>query len=171
MKNSITLLSLMFCMSLFSQEKRVEEVYQDCIYNTFQDKGVFLKKQMKNYEKYLISDKFLKDSTAKSYYNFLVSFSTRKKFPSEYKYSFFDSIQINSIEMKKVFPSNKECSKSIENHSGYVMLKAKIDALTIIKPDDLRETLKIYAELVSEDDFKLDYYKLRTLFFSQLFVW
>ena len=51
--------------------------------------------------------------------------------------------------MKKVFPSNKGCTKNIESHSGYEMFKARIDALTLLKPNDVREALKIYAELES----------------------
>tara|TARA_B110000091_G_C13667814_1_gene412421 strand:- start:345 stop:869 length:525 start_codon:yes stop_codon:yes gene_type:complete len=168
MKQLILFILLSYSVSIFSQEERVEKVYQDCAYNSLADKGQFLKKQVKQYEAYLITKGFLKDSTANSYYQLLKSFPTRRIYPSVYDYSFFDSVKINSSETKKVFPFSKKCSEKIIEHDGHEMLYGKIKAATLVGGEDIKETLKVYAEILKEDDFHLDYYKVQTLFFTQL---
>lgn len=168
MKRLIIFTFISFSISISSQEKRVEKVYWDCAYNTLKDNGEFLKKQIKQYEKYLIKKEYLKDSTAGSYYKLFKSFPTRKSYPSVYDYSFFDSIRINTPETKKVFPSNKKCLEKIKDYNGYEMFLAKIHAADIVSDKDPKKWLEAYLEMLQVTDFNLDYYRIKTLLITQL---
>ena len=168
MKQLILFIALCCSFLIYSQEERVEKVYQDCAYNSLADKGQFLKKQIKQYETYLIEKKYLADSTSSSYYELLKSFSTRKVYPSVNDYSFFDSIKINSSETKKIFPSSKKCSKKIIEYDGYEIFATKIYFTVLVSDKDIKEALKAYIELLKVDDFNLDYYRIQTLLFTQL---
>lgn len=57
-------------LNLFSQEKKIEIIYQDCLYNSLSDKGFALKKYNKGFEDHLIALKILKSNTARSYKNY-----------------------------------------------------------------------------------------------------
>lgn len=168
MKKIILFILIGYSISICSQKIRIEKKYQNCAYNSLKDKGRFLKKQIKQYELYLVKNGYLTDSTALSYYKLFNSFSKRKKYPSVYEYSFFDSIKINSIETKKVFPSNKKCWEKLEGHQDYEIFIGKIKYAILVSNKEIHKTLKAYSEVLKPEDFYLDFYKIQTLIFIQL---
>lgn len=160
------------CLISCAQEKRAEEIYQDCLYNSLSDNGEALKRFTKDFEQHLIEIKILKDNSPQSYYNIYKSIANGKRYPYYYKYSYIDSI--NSIERYKIKPYNEECLKHV--NSLWVFKNSKMAKIhKVVKPFAESKTHR-FSELISEilpimevKDFELDYYKHKTfmyLYFS-----
>tara|TARA_R110000868_G_C10905294_1_gene764581 strand:+ start:1346 stop:1879 length:534 start_codon:yes stop_codon:yes gene_type:complete len=164
-----------FC-SIFScsKEKRIEEIYQECLYNSLSDKGEALKRFSQGFEKHLIKIKILKDSTPESYYNIYKSIANGKRYPSYYKYSYIDSI--NKIERYKINPSNKKCLEDItdlEEFKKSKLYKINKVALPISEKGsyDFSKMVASILPIMEEKDFELDYYKHKVymfLYFSDI---
>jgi len=168
-KTSLILLIMCCCFASCKQEKRVEIIYQECLYNSLSDKGESLKRYAKGFEMHLIALNILKDSSAQSYYNIYKSIANGKHYPTHYKYSYIDSI--NKIEQYKINPNNKECLKYINSLEHYNDSKiAKINKVQFLL--DEKESNNKFSEKVTKilpimevKDFELDYYKHKTFMF------
>lgn len=164
MKNLLLLILLMFITNAFSQEKRFEEVYQECIYNELPDNGKNLKKYIKGFEEHLISLKILKNNSEKSYLELFKTLTEDKRYPSEYAYSYIDSI--NKLEIS-ILPSNRKCitkamkHKSYANYHSRFFNKEQNELLKNLDDNSLKRILKITYDGIRESDYKLDFYKHR----------
>ncbi len=84
---------VLFLLSIaFScQEKVIEEIYQECAYNTLSNKGKAIKRYTKEFEVFLIKEGVLKDNTPQSYYSLYESFSEGKSYNThDFTYSYSD---------------------------------------------------------------------------------
>lgn len=170
MKKIIVLLTLILHLNcLYSQEERVENIYQKCLSTKLSKSDLMnLKRYAKEFEIFLIENKVLKDSTYNSYYNIFKSFSKGKRYLIDYKYSYLDSIA--SLKSHEIMPISKECLTLIKNNKNYKNSKLyKIQETTLIeKPKTVEEQLEIMLKFLNADDFKLQYYKNMVLISLQL---
>ncbi|MGG8496894.1 hypothetical protein ACQY1Q_10785 [Tenacibaculum sp. TC6] len=148
----------------FSQEKKVEDIFQECIYNTLPDKGKKLKKYSKDYEAYLISVNLLKDSTGISYKE-LLQFLKKPKNANKLrllKYSYIDSLLSYGKEMKELF-SNSECLKEIILRDDFDVYIRKAEKITPNMAHDVDNFFVNVDSLFTEKDLELPYYKQKFL--------
>ena len=157
MKKNIVFFLFSISLYSFSQEKKIELIYQECMYNSLSDKGIALKKYTKGFENHLITLKILKDSTGNSYRELLKSLSEGKRYRSEYEYSYLDSI--NTIEIEKIIPRNKECAKIISKQKNYTSYSKKFKSVIPDDKDNISQGLKNLYKILSIKDFELDFYK------------
>lgn len=152
---------LCFSYFLYSQEKSIGEIYQECAYNTLSDKGKAIKNYTKEFEKYLIKIKILKDSTSQSYYSLYKSFSEGKRYNTDnFEYAYSDSINKNKEDRLKLLPINIKCIEEIKKHKQFKnQLLFNTDWH---EKEDIREVIKENLDAIATRDFSLDYYKQRT---------
>ena len=169
--NSIILMILFFNFYSCSDDKKIEEAYQDCVYSSLSDGGEAYRQFMKGFENHLIDINILEDNGAKSYYNICRSIANGKKYPSTYAYSYIDSI--NSIEREKINPYNKECIKKVSSDNTFNTIKSALKFNNIRKEDvdiPFSELMKKFLLDKTVEDFELDFYRHRTfiyLYFSE----
>lgn len=164
MKTIILSLLILLTFTSASQEKkqRIENKIMDCIYNSFDDKGVAFKKVMIDYESYLIENNFLKDRTGKSYkdaFKKIALDNDFKSFPQTNLNNYFNETSNYNIE--KILP----CETIIKDSTKYntsTFLKMEIMYLNLSKQRDLNPTFIANSILgaLNENDFELEYYKL-----------
>lgn len=156
MKKIILFLLISISLNSFSQEKKIEVIYQECLYNSLSDKGVVLKKYTKGFENHLIALKILKNNRARSYKKLLKSLSKGKRYSSEFQYSYIDSI--HTIEVEKIIPRNKECAEIIRKHKDYSSYAQKFKP--VLSADlSINQGLKNLYKKLTLEDFELDYYR------------
>lgn len=159
-------LLIFLCLNfIFScQKKSIEEVYQECAYNSLSDKGKAIKRYTKEFEIFLIKQGVLKDQTSKSYYEIFKSFSEGKNYNSEdFTYSYSDSINKNLEDRLKLFPKSVKCAEVIKNHKNYLTFNnKKLLDLSRNENQNIREVIKENLHIIAKKDFSLDYYKQRT---------
>jgi len=163
---SIAIIFIFNVSFIFSQEIKVETVYQECVYNSLNDKGVLLKKYTKEFENHLIKSKVLKDSTSKAYFDLFKILGDKKWKKFKYNYSYIDSI--NKIAGYKTVNDNKGCAKEMRNHKNFKKSKFfKMKSIFFEEHETIETVLKKMSFYLEEQDFELDYYKYRTLFFLE----
>lgn len=163
MKKIIILSICFLTINLYSQEEtRIESVYQECMYNSLADKGVKLKRYTKEFESYLVEISVLKDDSSKSYRKLLKSLFHGKRQHTNLKYSYMDSI--HTLEAKKIIPVNKKCMEYITDYKEFNGFKGKLSSIVSEDLDDSNQMLKKFYNVLSLDDYNLDYYKQKILF-------
>lgn len=139
----------------------------DCSYKSFSDNGKALKALIFEYENLLIKEKYLADSSGKSYREILQKISNGNLFdktPSK----FF------SVELKKIEKPNLEklqtCQEIIAKDSSFYNL-SKLKGLeqVIINAQNSRDLQPSHIardilKVLTEEDFELEFYKMRTFF-------
>lgn len=161
------LIILLLFASCSSQNKRIETELMECYYQTYSDNGAELKRLISNYQSLLVKEKVIADSSAKSYLNFYQKIAEEKEFEHIPSKSFLTELQ--SIE-KPNGMINRECqSRVLTDSSSYNTNKIFIleDAISSVQEaGDLSPSLvaKQILTVLSEEDFELEYYRLRTLF-------
>ncbi|CAL2079185.1 hypothetical protein [Tenacibaculum sp. 190524A05c] len=160
-------ISFLSLFSVFSQEKRFEEIYQECIYDSLPNKGERLKTYINDFEKHLISLKILKNSDGKSYLDLFKTLIEGKTYPSKYSYSYLDSI--NNLEIN-ILPRNIRCyEKSVKDKSYADFFLRFFDKDEYEKTKNLSKVKnpeKLFKEVLyntyskmKPEDYELDYYK------------
>lgn len=149
-----------------AQEKKIKEIYQECMYNSLSDKGRKLKHYSSEFESYLIKNKILTDASASSYYNLFKSLSAKEYNFKPLKYSFIDSI--NKLEIEKIVPANPECALKIKKHKNFNEFKRKIEEAIPSGSKNFKEGVKRVVEILTVNDFEMDYYKQRVFLFLEM---
>ncbi len=168
------LLNIIFAtlfLSCSSQKERLENKLMECVYRSYEDDGTKLAKLISDYENLLVNEGILKDNTGSSYRKILQNIAKEgdiKKTPSK----FFQ------IELQKIGKPNgiklQECQKALLQDSVlYDISKFKSLEKVIVntqKSFDLRPDLiaKDYLNILTNNDFELDFYKLRTYFLFEI---
>lgn len=158
----------MLCnFSVFSQNTNIEEVYQNCVYSSLNDKGLELKRHTKKFEEHLIKNRILKDSTAKSYFKLFKILGTSKWKKLKYNYSYIDTIN-KTVGYQKV-NLNSECIKKLRQNKSFE--KSKIFKMRKIFANEnyssIELAIKKMSEVLEVKDFESDFYKYRTLFYLE----
>ncbi len=166
--NKIVLLIISFIFSsCVAQKERIENEIMECSYQSYSDNGKQLKQLISDYQQLLIDEKILTDRSGKSYRNILQDIADRNelnKAPS--KFFLAELKKIDKPDSIKI----QDCQKIIVNDSAlYNLSKLKrLEQVIIDAQDsnDLRSSLiaKNILEVLSEDDFELEFYKLRVFF-------
>lgn len=157
MKQYYIVAFLFFSTILFSQEKRPEDIYQECLYNSLPDKGVELKKRIKEFENYLIQNKILNDSTSKSYYELYIKGLSDKEPKINLTYSFTDTLL--TVDKWKLIGWNDRCMNKMKNAHDYKLSKLYKSQ----KEYDVLDNKNDFKSIFDKEDFELEFYKLRIL--------
>jgi len=158
-------LTTSFC---FSQEDRIEKIYQDCVYSQLtKEEASSLKRYIKGFEKHLVEINLLEDATGKSYIKLIKSLPQGKKIPSSFSYSFIDSL--NLIKSQNMFRGNNKCTMKISKHKDFESYKKKVLSLIPSNSNDINKVMENYAGFLKEEDFNLDYYKKQFFLILDLF--
>jgi len=163
----LQLITLLLFASCSSQNKRIETELMECYYQTYSDNGAELKQVISNYQSLLVKEKVIPDSSAKSYLSFYQKITEGKEFEHVPSKSFLNELQ--SIE-KPNGMINRECqSRVLADSSSFDTNKVFIleDAISSVRDaGDLNPSLvaKQILTVLNEEDFELEYYRLRTLF-------
>ena len=142
----------------------------DCSYQSFADSGKEFKKLISDYENLLIKEEILADKSGKSYRQVLQKISNENGFDKVPSMFFITEWQ------KIVKPDNEkamECQNiMVEDSASYDMSKLKKfeQAMNNARNSiNIQSTLaKELLEILTEDDFALDFYKVRTFFIFSL---
>lgn len=146
MKKFTLFIAIIFYSSnLISQEQRVEQVFQECLYNSLPDNGIFFKNQILRFEKHLIEKKVLKDASAQAYYTLFTKIQSGEDISIDFDYSVKDSIALYSEEYLDLARTNLECQEKLQKSPSF-------------------RTSKLNVNSFSVDDFELDFYKIGILF-------
>lgn len=163
-KESILIISFLSFTFSFSQDRKIEEIYNDCYFNSMPENGKEVKKLYKNYESLLISRKVLKNNSGKSYFNLFKKVTSGEFIDDKTNYSLIDSV--NKLNYSNLIHSNLKCTEKIKALSDYkksntYLLEQRMDS---IKEDfNIEKAYEIFLKTMSEKDFEIDYYKLRVL--------
>lgn len=167
MIKSLIFIVFLSCITLPAQVSKVEDIYQKCIYNSLNDKGVKLKKYTKDFENHLIRSNILKDSTSKSYFELFKTLGSDKWKSYKYNYSYIDSI--NKIASYRKVNLNTKCADELKKHKYFENSKIFKMRQIFLKKEQksVEEAIKEMSDFLEENDFKLDFYKYRTFFFLE----
>tara|TARA_R100000306_G_C4365691_1_gene137536 strand:- start:668 stop:1582 length:915 start_codon:yes stop_codon:yes gene_type:complete len=163
---SINIIILLLFTSCSSQNKRIEKEFMDCSYQAYSDNGAQLKKLIYEYQELLVEEKILTDSTAKSYRDFFQDIAYGNEFRHVPSKSFLEQLQ--TIEQPNRILIQECQSRILKDSSNYDMIKLRMleKAISSVQNSgDLQPSLvaKQILSVLSEEDFELDYYKLRTM--------
>lgn len=162
-------LGLLFT-SCTSQNDRIENVIMKCSYQSFDDKGKAFKALIDDYENLLIDENIIPDRSGKSYRQVFLKVASGNEFnkvPSK-----FFATEMQKLE-KPDMEKARKCQKIIDQDSlSYDVSKLKGLEQAMInaqKSLDLQPSTiaKEILDVLTEEDFELDFYKMRAfLLFS-----
>jgi len=156
--------------SCLAQNDRIENVIMDCSYQSFADNGEEFKKLIADYENLLIREEILHDKSGKSYRQVLLNISDENGF-DKVPSMFF------SAEWQKIVKPDTEKALECQNirvkdSTSYDMSKLKQFEQAISKAENAiniqSAVAKELLEVLTEDDFTHDFYKVRTFFIFSL---
>ena len=157
--------------SCVAQNNRIEDKIMDCSYQSFADGGKEFRSLLADYEGLLINEGILADNSGKSYRQVLQNIANGKnldKAPSKF---FTDELQkIEKPDLEKA----QECQKIIVRDSASYNF-SKLEGLeqafmtsqnsNAIQPSLLAKDI---LKILSEEDFEIDFYKVRIFFLFNL---
>ena len=169
MKTKILLNIIIGLISIncFAQSKRVENEFMECTYKSYADNGKSFKELISNYEKLLIKENILKNSSGKSYRQIYQKIADGKEFKNIPSTFFSQELQkIDQPDLDKF----QECQNILaQDSSDYDMSKVQgweQIISSVSESGDLEISLigDHILKLLSEKDFELNFYKIRTFF-------
>lgn len=151
--------------SCVAQNERIENIIMDCSYQSFADNGIAFKKLISDYEHLLINERILTDNSGKSYRQVLKDIADEKEFdivPSK-----FFAEELQKIEKPDLEKAQKCQEIIVQDSAKYDMTKLKGLEQAIDNAQysgDLQPALiaEDILKVLTEKDFELDFYKLRT---------
>jgi len=146
-----------------SQNQRIEIKLQNCIYDSYPEYGVLLKKSIIEYENHLITKDVLKNKKGSSYKNLFTKINELNSRNLIVDYYF------SKLLVKKptsINPKLSECINSILTSKEYLTskphkLEKAINEHSEKKSLTASELTKSINSILNEDDYELDFYKLR----------
>lgn len=163
-KKSILIITFFSFVFGFSQNRKIEKIYNDCYFNSMPENGREVKNLYKNYETLLISKKILKNNSGTSYFNLFKKVMSGEFIDNKTNFSLIDSI--NNLKYSNLIHFNTKCTEKIKSLSEYkksntYLLEQRMDS---IKEDfSAEKATQIFLKTFNEKDFEIDYYKLRVL--------
>ena len=137
------------------QTERIEKQLMDCYYQSYPDDGEGYKQLLLDYQNLLIREGFLIDESGKSYIQFLkgvVNGTHPKKEPS--KLFCLESQKLSGYDPQKTIGCNQIKSVDSTNYN-----KSTLKQLEQFAVDSPKSLARKMLELLSKEDFTLDYYK------------
>jgi hypothetical protein len=111
-QNIIKLIAIVILLNSFKSVS-IEDRYENCVYKSLLNNGGQHKRFITVFEDPLIRSMILENSSASSYLSLYKPIANKTSYPTNYSYSYIDSI--NSIERYKIIPVNKDCYKSVSS--------------------------------------------------------
>lgn len=153
---------ILFSCSKKNKTTNIYDTYNECYAQNFIVKNKSIRYYLKQYEKILIENKLLKDSTANSYVNFLLEFSNYDFIDLKQRYSFLDSIK--GLKFGK---DALNCVNKISTHKdfkkgfwGKYLNYIKANSLQLNEERTLSFlTSQPTDSIFNEDTFKYDFFK------------
>jgi len=150
------------------EEERVETKLMRCLYDSYDDRGQQFKDALTNYEIYLISEKIIPDNSAKSYKSIFTKINAGDKTILNLEKSFDDALY--TIQKPNNLDSVRICQKEyLKDFSKGRKLQKIIDSLLQKKNIELPSFANAFLSVLDEEDFQLDYYKMRTFMILDVF--
>ncbi len=167
MKKNIQIILIIFFITqnLFSQNNKIETIFQKCFYYSIGEKSIGYRNQFKNFENDLIEKNILKNNSPNSYYKLLKSLNKNKTFLNRLEYN-LDSLAFY-VKEEEIISANRKCLKKVKKHKDYSLFKEKT-AKSFNKKNDFWEGIKNAANTINIKDLELDYYKQRVLLNTEL---
>ncbi|KAB1159591.1 hypothetical protein F7018_04590 [Tenacibaculum aiptasiae] len=163
MKKILTILCfLYYVIPCLSQKQRPENEFMTCLYKSYKDNGIKLKKVISNFEQLLIKEKILEDNTGRSYKTLFEKIIINNDFNYNISESF--SEKLKKVKQAKKKP-HKNCQLNLKNKlSKTYKLQFVLDSI-VKNSTDLSPSIiaKGILNVLNEKDFELDYYKMNTL--------
>lgn len=164
---TLSIFTFNFC---FGQDYSIESKHFDCFVKTATELGIDLKKELSDFEKYLINTGVLADKSGESYYKIYEIIKETGNIDFVFQYSLFDSIKSN-LDNNEFSDLNSDWLRVIEKsqetesfkRSKLFQLKIGIDSINDIDNNNLREIAVVILRILSPKDFEHNYYKLTTL--------
>ncbi|EZH75259.1 hypothetical protein ATO12_00345 [Aquimarina atlantica] len=153
-------LSLLSCNSI--QEKKIEQEITECIQNKYGEYGIDFRSEILKFEFFLIQNKFLKNSSGKSYLSVFETLNDEFKLPERFDYKIEKLDQTNYEDFIECFYSRKNDPRLVKSK-----LKQIYNSLDNIhkkkkyKPSDLASA---FTNNLSEKDFESELYKSFSLY-------
>ena len=153
-------------LSCSAQTERIESNLMECTLQSYADGGIELKNIISDYQTLLINEGFLKDVSAKSYRGILEKMAVGNGFEKEP--SKFFILEIRNIEQPDL-DKIKQCQQiKWTDSTSYLSSKLKRFE-NIFDPNNPNITkassvAKEMLEVLTIEDFELEYYRLRTFF-------
>jgi biopolymer transport protein ExbD len=168
---------LLFISSVFlvpscsAQTERNETKLMDCTFQSYADGGLELKNLISDYQSLLIKEGILQDNSARSYRRILENISNKSRIEREPSKFFIIEIRnINQPDLEKI----QQCElKTFADSASYDFSKLRRfeNIFSTNNPNSSRvsSVTKQMLDILTLEDLKLDYYKLRTfLIFSYI---
>lgn len=170
-KNLLFITILILTISCTGQNiLRIEDKLMDCAYQTYDDKGRAIKTLIFDFEQLLIDEKIIKDRNGDDYAAIFKKIALENDFDFTPSKSFLAELQ----KLAKPNPANsEECRNAILGNSSIeeskiAKLEIVLDSIQTSGNGNASKIANGILSVLSENDFELDYYKLRTLFLFDL---
>jgi len=158
-------------ISCSAQNERIENKIMECSYHSYADEGIQLKQLISDYQKLLIDEEILADDSGKSYRNVLQNIADGNDFNKAPSKFFINELQ--KIDKPNTIKA-QDCQKIIVIDSSLYdlsKLKGLEQAITNAQhSNDIQPSLiaRDFLKVLSDEDFELDFYKLRTFFLFEM---
>ncbi|MCE2612320.1 hypothetical protein LVD13_04990 [Flavobacteriaceae bacterium D16] len=164
----LSVLQILFCSA---QTERIETELMDCVYQSYADGGAELKNLIRDYQSLLIKEGILSDDSASSYRRILQKISEKGKIEKEP--SRFFNIEVRNINQPDSEKIQRCYLKKFEDSASFDFSKLRRfeNIFNADNPNNSRvsSVAKQMLDVLTLEDFKLDYYKVRTfLIFSYI---
>ncbi len=172
MKKLLYIILIFSIVSCNTSKDRIEVKLMDCIYSNYMDEGALFKQAMLDHEQYLITTGILKDATGDSYIKAFKKISIENTFNISETFAAGTSrLELNRESKESLFI---ECRKSMLNINISSLEKGnKLGAITALMGTngnvDISSVANEVLELLNEDDFELNYYKLNAFLIFDAF--
>lgn len=149
---------------------RLENKLMDCAYQSYDDNGKAVKTLIYDFEQLLIDEKIILDRNGKDYASIFQKIANENDFDFTPSKSFLTELQkLPKANAEK----SKECRDNFLDYSSIEdskisKLEYVLDSIQNSGNGNASKIAKGILSVLSESDFELDYYKLRTLFLFDL---
>lgn len=156
-------LLLLYLSSCNPKKERIENELMECVYSSYQDGGVQLKRMITDFEKHLVEEGFLKDTSGKSYLEIFQKIANNENLTYTPKQSFVQEWQkVGKPPAQQVIACQLELLLSAQTTKEQE-INALTDSLLQTKNVSASAMAKVFLSVLEEEDFELDYYKFRFL--------
>ena len=156
-------ISFVICSSSI-QESKVEDTIINCQNKIYNDFGLDIKKSINKYEQTLIKEGILEDCSGESYIALLNKIVIDESYQIDSIYAFFDVdpwFKVHDSIKNKIRDCENIQINNSENTFKWIKIDKEIDSLIYAKIEPTSMS-KLLLKNLTEDDFKIAFYKHKT---------
>ena len=151
---------------IFSQEKKIEDIFQECFYRKIGNKSIEYRKHLEGFENYLIKEEFMIDNSPKEYFKLLKMVTKKGVIKKRPKYSLDSLTYITKGKDLKMYSS--KCFITINKHKDFNKFRNKVISFEKDFKSLLEKSKIITLPSITFEDLELEYYKHFTLYMIDL---